>query len=499
VTINEISTGIKNKIHNPFISLIGIILVSSLMSYLSLSAGHNWGDDFASYIMQAQSIIDGDIEEFISHNIYTIENSAPLYGNISAPWGFPLLLVPILVVWGSNLFVMKMVNLVFFALFLLSSFFLLRKRLNPTETLLIIGILAFHPMLLRAQDSILSDIPHLFFATTCILIIDNIATINKPYLSYSVLGLLISVAYEIRAAGILLLGVTFFYQILNILNDKNYVNTWKKTIVPYLLPYLIFFLVVFIFSRFFPDKSEYLSFFPKDTLFQTIGNSLISYFMVVLPIIFLHRFLFFSLLPFLVLGIVTGFKRDLILIIYILLTFGLNLFAPNQQGGRYLYPIILFLIYFSFQGIKVCSIWIDKKLGSRITNWMSYSYLTLFLMGALFLSSRHAYQNLHNNRVIDGPYSTASVEMFEALKKNTEDDSVIGFYKPRVMRMITDRDSYTVEECKKIPTVDYYVVNKQVDKHHQIPDESLDECSFLEMELQNIFENSGFIIFQVNP
>ena len=45
--------------------LIVIIFLSLAIGSSTLTRGHDWGDDFASYILQGQSILSGKTDEFV--------------------------------------------------------------------------------------------------------------------------------------------------------------------------------------------------------------------------------------------------------------------------------------------------------------------------------------------------------------------------------------------------------------------------------------------------
>ena len=62
------------ELRNPL--LIIILLLSMVIGSSQLTRGHEWGDDFASYIMQATSILNGDMQNFVEHNSFTIYQSS---------------------------------------------------------------------------------------------------------------------------------------------------------------------------------------------------------------------------------------------------------------------------------------------------------------------------------------------------------------------------------------------------------------------------------------
>jgi hypothetical protein len=148
------------RIRDPF--LIVILLASLALGASILTRGHEWGDDFASYIMQAQSILDGDMDEFIERNTFTIFESSAQIGPVAYPWGYPLALTPALLLKGVHALTLKLPGLFFFAGFLACFYLLTENRLTRTESLLLVSLFAFNPIFVGFLDYILSDIPFLF-------------------------------------------------------------------------------------------------------------------------------------------------------------------------------------------------------------------------------------------------------------------------------------------------------------------------------------------------
>ena len=111
-------------LRDPF--LILILFLSLVIGSSSLTRGHDWGDDFASYIMQGQSILSGETDEFVEHNAFTIFESSFQIGPVAYPWGYPLILTPMIAVKGIHALTLKVPGLFFFVGFLIC-FYLLRK------------------------------------------------------------------------------------------------------------------------------------------------------------------------------------------------------------------------------------------------------------------------------------------------------------------------------------------------------------------------------------
>ena len=70
---------------------------------------------------------------------------------------------------------------------------------------------------------------------------------------------------------------------------------------------------------------------------------------------------------------------------------------------------------------------------------------------------------------------------------------MIDFFKPRAMRLFTDRDSIMVLECDHIPRGDYIVLHKTWEYSQILPDE-IQSCG---IPLKNVYENRRFIVYQI--
>ena len=71
-----------------------VISISLIIGAASLTRGHQWGDDFAWYILQAKSILHGTTDEFMAQSVFTNSQSTTHLGPLAYPWGYPLILTP---------------------------------------------------------------------------------------------------------------------------------------------------------------------------------------------------------------------------------------------------------------------------------------------------------------------------------------------------------------------------------------------------------------------
>ncbi len=136
-----------------------LLVVSCLLSWYGLTEGHNWGGDFSAYIMQAQSVWHGKINQFFQTNRFTIEESTYRIGPIAYPWGFPVLLAPFYAVFGLNMLALKSLNIGFYLILLTLLWSGFSRYHSYFWRFILVGFFAFNPYFLQFMNNILSDIP----------------------------------------------------------------------------------------------------------------------------------------------------------------------------------------------------------------------------------------------------------------------------------------------------------------------------------------------------
>ena len=94
------------------ICVMTILLAALVLSCFRVHDGHGWGDDFAEYICQGLSLIDNSQEKTIEVMEVMCSKSLPVLGPGNYPWGYPLLLLPILRLFGVNFIALKAINIV---------------------------------------------------------------------------------------------------------------------------------------------------------------------------------------------------------------------------------------------------------------------------------------------------------------------------------------------------------------------------------------------------
>jgi hypothetical protein len=475
---------------NPF--LVVIILLSLLIGSSTLTRGHEWGDDFASYIMQAQSILDGDPAGFVEHNAFTIFESSFQIGPVAYPWGYPLLLTPALLLKGIHPLTLKLPGLFLFAGFLICLYFLAKNRLTLTESLLFVSLFAFNPILVKFLDHILSDIPLLLFSSLGLLLILHYKPEDRLW-KYILLGTVLFFAFFVRTTGVILLASFLLYQFIHLLRRQESRRVILRNSAATTLVFALLWLST---SQLFPNGQG--SYFEQlKGLTPAMFRENISNYFYVFASFFgtepAWREIYYVLVAFFLVGAWTRFHPDLPLLIFFALYFIAMLFWPDWQGVRFIFPLLPIFVYFAFQGMKFIINRIPGKY-QPISQGVFYGFWLVTVGSFLFNSGARAYSNLQDNRKINGPFDPYSSDVYNYIRAETSADSVIVFWKPRAMRLFTERDTFMSTECDRLPLGDYVVISKKAE-NSQIPPDEIDRCNF---ELNNVFENQRFIIYEVS-
>jgi len=478
----------KNKI------LIGTIVVSLILGAASFRRGHDWGDDFAWYILQAKSVLNGTTDEFMRQSEFTNTQSTTHVGPLAYPWGYPLILVPVYALRGISPLGLKLPALLFYAGFLICLYLLMKKRFTSTESLLIVSLFAFNPMLIQFEDQILSDIPFLFFSTLSLYFMTE--GNKRGIFQYVLIGTAVFLTAFMRATGIILLGGFLAVEFVKFLKNRRDREVLKQIILNSFIVCFVFAVLWGINLLLFPSGGEsYLSQYAGLTV-ETLKELTALYFNVFSEFFGSAqgwRALYFVLLVFALFGVWTKRSEETLFIIFTVLWMIVHITYPYWQGARYIFPILPIFIYFTFQGIKTAISKLPERYRSTGER-LHYGFWMLIVCIFLFNSCAFAIDNLKSDRAINGPFDQYSMEVYEYINESTLPHSVIVFFKPRVMIMMTGHDTIMSMECDRMLTADYLVLSKKAEDNQQISPDQIDECN---LPLEDVFENRRFIIYKV--
>lgn len=507
------------------ILLLTILLTAScLVSWRSMTEVHDWGGDFAGFIMQAQSIIDGNPTEFIEKNRFTIENSSRPVGPVAYPWGYPMLLAPFYAYFGFSMPALKSLNNICYLFFLLALWSGCRVALSAGWRLVLVSLFAIHPYFMDFLNYIGSDIPFLLFSTITIFIIGKIIIRKETLVSQPVdhllMGLLIAISFFIRTQGILLLATLLATQFIVMIRP---IINWEKTaatllqeswdnlrpfsmkslirFLPAISPYFLFFLLVLIWSAFLPEGGASHVKEIKHISSATIRYNLLFY--IKIPSEFFSGFyskialiMHGAGLPLFFFGMLKRRNTDFHMIIFGALYMTHLIVWPYTQGFRYLLPIIPFYIYFVLVGVASISDSRDQLLHASWKIGSGCMIILILLMSwkASFKSLSIAGSNLGIKEM--GPYFPTAQDLFAYIKDQTDEDSIIIFFKPRVLRLYTNRPSIMIEQKDQIKRGDYLCIQNLKDGYNQIDQSDIDSLLASDL-IQLLYQNSDFQFYRV--
>ncbi len=486
-----------------------IILTGAVLGYGGLTKGHFWGDDFASYIMQAQSITEFDPTSFLRANECALKHTDKVEFPLSYPWGAPLLMAPFWALFGLDMQALKIPNLISFVLFLIAIIPLLRWHHTTAYLLFLVAFFSCNPLILANLNTIGSDLPFLCASTLSMLLIELTIIRGRRLITSAVdaslLGASVAFAVTIRANGWLLLLPLIVAQLVaqGIILRREAQASGPLSKAQLFLPYLWCGGVLVVWNLIFPVGLLRFSEIQTWTFEQFTWN-LAAYFLLPLQLFDTAPgplFFFSSFMAFGALGALASWRKTPHFALYTGASLALYLLWPFYQGIRFILPILPFLFHSAFEGIRSTGDQLPearRRLFYRIIG--ACGVLTIL---SLFCSSAsEVAKNLHHDRsVLQGPYSPHAEEMFAFISNHTKPDDEIIFFKPRLMRLRTGRPSFARSKLGGLEHGDYvciYKVASSREEHRLLAERTADDVE-TQRTIRPVFENQEFLVGELLP
>lgn len=187
---------------------VALLLIAGLY-VLTLREGHVWGGDNAMYVLHAQNLLSGQAYDDTGY----VHNAESGRFPVSYPPVFPLLLAPLVAIFGVAWTPMKLATIASFVAGLALLAVHERRWLGRTELIALLVVVGLNPILWDFKDGVLSEYPFLLFVCATLWIAQRA---QEPGLSPSsavrwgvCLGASIYLAYGTRSVGALLLPALF--------------------------------------------------------------------------------------------------------------------------------------------------------------------------------------------------------------------------------------------------------------------------------------------------
>ncbi len=469
--------------------LLVLILLVPLL-FINIKNSHDWGDDFAQYIHQSQNIING----ISQNNTGFIFNENYFIGPVAYPSGFPLLLAPVIKLFGIDITSLNIYLSLFLVLSCFMTFLFLRKYTSYLTALITTLIIAYNPMMIDFKTEILSDLPFTFFSLLTLYLITKQENVWRTIL----IGALLAFTVHIRSIGYLLVFVYLITRLLSISKTDGY-----KSLILGLTTFLILFMGI---KFLFPYNSNYPSLFEADNFWLNANNH-ISYNFDKLYMFFrfyeIKNFFYIgviassSLIAFSFIGLIKFIKTEklspitLYVIGYILIVIS---FKYGDAGLRFLFPILVFIFLFAIIGVKTTLNSLEIKA----------KWLPVFCGVLILYSYSEEIEKITANTktICEGPYKPESIKMFEYINENIKPNDVVEFDKPRALALYTHVQSVALnpyqenlnikEEVKKFKIS--YILTSDVLTDNEIKSFLRTDTSFCKM----ICSINEFQLYKIN-
>ncbi len=148
------------------ILIVIAIIISIAINFFTFKNGHNWGDDFAAYIIQSQTIKNNSFDDLIFH----IKHTKYI---LNYPWGYPMLLAPVIEHFETNINFLKMYTYCFFIISFIFIYLFFRNN-DKEMALLTILMISVNPYFWEFKNNILADFSNLLFTYIALYLINLI-------------------------------------------------------------------------------------------------------------------------------------------------------------------------------------------------------------------------------------------------------------------------------------------------------------------------------------
>ena len=401
-------------------------LVVGVFYLATIRAGQGWGDDFAQYIQHARNIATG-VPYAQTGYIYNPHN--PALGPRAYPPGFPVLLAPVVRLFGLDFRAMKvLIVLCFVGVLLLVPQVFGRDLPRPYVAALVL-LFGLNPFMWEFKDQVLSDVPFLLFTLLAIYGFQRQSAALAGFATYAaiatrVLGIVLVpcfVAHDLMqrrrvgpatavgcgialalAAGQYLLGV----------RDGSYVNTLVLSAATA--------------GRNVVDYLRALSDIWDDGYTATV-----------------RKVVFLLTIGFTTYGYTRSVRSGLTVIeIFPALYVVPIILWPAYQGTRLLIPLIPFYLYYCLQGLRG----LEQRVAARSRT------LQLACIAIVLLVYAARYTTLRFGPMTEGVATAESEALFRFVKTSTAAGDVFIFSKPRALALFTGRraaaPSIEAEPCE---------------------------------------------------
>ena len=443
-----------------------LAVVTLICSVGMLDRGHDWGDDFAGYILEGQAIAEGRLEEQCrlnavmhpSERAFGEEQIEALDDSLVYVWGLPVILSGIsrLVGYdrpeGRQILYYKLPGVCFLALTAAVLYLFNRRRFSRTASFFLTALLVLNREVIAQSNVVMTDVPCLFGSVLTLYLLDRLLDEEAPRRRAGLaiaLGAAMFLTCAMRLNGVTLVYAALLAQGISLFQRKG--RGWKIDLLPYVTLGLLW-----GFARLFLPAVTSNTSDVGAASFGTIFVNLAHYHGVMVQFVsdmlpgnaLNAQVLVFLLYGFALAGCLThGWGRNLHLLVLLAGTAAVLLLLPYYQELRYVLNVLPILLLFAAYGMQaagraLAACW--KKSGVRRgCTAVGLLFAALLLTGTAQHTIQMEMEHVRNGgfEARGQAYGRDALELYRFVSENTQEDDVIGFAKPRVLYLNTGRVS----------------------------------------------------------
>jgi 4-amino-4-deoxy-L-arabinose transferase-like glycosyltransferase len=490
-------------------SSIAIIICCLPVFFLNIKNSHDWGDDFAQYLLQARNIVEHHPQ---TDNGLVFDSETNDYALRAYPVGFPLMIAPIYYFSGTNVKPLSYLMSTVLFVFCIVLFLYFKKYFSELTAFFLVLIFLYNPFTISFKMEVLSDLP---FALLLLVATFLFTRPQNKYPFVLLIGVIAGLAMSTRGIGIIFPAALIIYSLKEIFLQ---LRTGQKIQVEYLKhPFFIIVVALLVYYilnvNLFPISSKsffdfYSNAYHAENLKEAVLKNL-EYNIEVFKAFFDPNAKEWQFAPriaksfaftFLLLGMVSKWSRriyfeDILVIAYIIIL----LVYPYAHGGfRFILPIFPFLIKYIIAGMKCIhlSITLNKKI---VIVLVGVSMLLTYLP-----TIRDTIE--YKNYPVHGPQEISSQQAFEYIQGFVPDNAIIAFIKPRILPLYALRKSVYVPSDLSAGWM--YLFFNRINVHYFLYSTQCEEVTDFRLknfigsyqnEMKILWHNEHFILYSNLP
>jgi 4-amino-4-deoxy-L-arabinose transferase-like glycosyltransferase len=439
-----------------FIPIVCICLLP--LFFINVKDSHDWGDDFAQYLLQAENMVKG-IPQTETGYVYDVR--FPVVAPPAYPAGFPLMLAPVYALWGHSILHYNLLITAFLFLFCLAMAIFFRRFFSWQASLVMTLIFAYNAWTLDFKTNILSDFPFalLLLAATLLYLRDR--SIPNALAT----GLALALLLLTRGVGLVFLVAVLIHGTYRIVAAKDRSERKKTALQVLCITAVSLGLQYFVNTVLFHIPAEgFFAFYGKafggSSMLDTFLHNL-EYYKEVFKAFFYPEFPWTILsalsanaaLLLLVIGFIYSLAKqrslmDLLTGLYLLLF----LFYPYSAGGfRFLMPVVPFLIMYMARGMMALRLplLVPAKL---LVGAAALFFFILYEPGLTRILARQ-------KDILEGPQRDYAKETFAYLGTHLASNDVVLFKKPKALALYSQVKTCSAVHGQKPAEVASYAMN----------------------------------------